>query len=404
MSDRILRITTPPMRGDDIASIQTKLSNLGYSVGKVDGVYGSLTESAIKRFQTDAKIKVDGIAGSQTKGVLDSPKLTRLLSVQKPLIRGLDIRFLQSALVKAGQKLSVDGIFGSQTALKVRAYQKSKSLKVDGIVGQQTWNALFNGVAPPKPVEQNDTDDDVKRLQQLLNKFGFNCGAEDGYYGGKTKVAVTNFQKKMGLRADGVVSKATWGALEAPSLERFRLWGFIVLLHERNYKFMVQQFQSAMSLKPDGIVGANTLNALAKSVIKPRFTETDMKCQCNKYCSGYPSGKISLAPRVIAERGIRETLKKYPNAKFYITNRNTPAPNGAIAGGYRCTQWNKVRGGASGSQHRVGLAVDIGCNDSKARAELEKNIMAINTYGGVGYGARYIVHIDTRGRRSRWKY
>lgn len=50
-------------------------------------------------------------------------------------------------------------------------------------------------------------------LQDSLNTAGFPVGSLDGYFGSKTKKAVTNFQKSKGLTADGVVGCNTWKAL-----------------------------------------------------------------------------------------------------------------------------------------------------------------------------------------------
>ena len=53
-------------RGQEVRTIQDKLKRWGYYTGSVDGIYGSLTVSAVKRFQQKNGLKVDGIAGTQT--------------------------------------------------------------------------------------------------------------------------------------------------------------------------------------------------------------------------------------------------------------------------------------------------------------------------------------------------
>lgn len=53
-------------RGQEVRTIQDKLKRWGYYTGNVDGIYGSLTVSAVKRFQQKNELKVDGIAGTQT--------------------------------------------------------------------------------------------------------------------------------------------------------------------------------------------------------------------------------------------------------------------------------------------------------------------------------------------------
>ena len=51
---------------DRVKLIQRELKMLGYNVGPVDAVFGSKTEAAVKAFQTDQALKVDGIVGPIT--------------------------------------------------------------------------------------------------------------------------------------------------------------------------------------------------------------------------------------------------------------------------------------------------------------------------------------------------
>ena len=53
-------------RGQEVRTIQDKLKRWGYYNGNVDGIYGSHTVAAVKRFQQKNGLKVDGIAGTQT--------------------------------------------------------------------------------------------------------------------------------------------------------------------------------------------------------------------------------------------------------------------------------------------------------------------------------------------------
>lgn len=55
--------------------------------------------------------------------------------------------------------------------------------------------------------------DDITFMQDKLKKFGFFRDKIDGYFGQNTLVAVTNFQKEIGLRVDGVVGSQTWSHL-----------------------------------------------------------------------------------------------------------------------------------------------------------------------------------------------
>lgn len=53
-------------RGQEVVQIQQKLKQLGFYKGKIDGIYGLQTERAVIDFQIRNKLRIDGIAGSQT--------------------------------------------------------------------------------------------------------------------------------------------------------------------------------------------------------------------------------------------------------------------------------------------------------------------------------------------------
>lgn len=56
--------------------------------------------------------------------------------------RGNEVKEMQTALNGAGCKISVDGVFGKDTETAVKFFQNSRGLKVDGVCGAATWEAL----------------------------------------------------------------------------------------------------------------------------------------------------------------------------------------------------------------------------------------------------------------------
>ena len=134
------------------------------------------------------------------------------------------VKTLQEKLnAKGFDSGNVDGIFGAKTYAAVTAFQKANGLGVDGIVGKLTWGKLY-GVSPAMPVETTTVvgrpmvsygsrGDAARKLQELLNALGYDCGSVDGIFGSKTKAAVLAFQKANGLGADGIVGPLTWGKL-----------------------------------------------------------------------------------------------------------------------------------------------------------------------------------------------
>lgn len=62
-------------------------------------------------------------------------------------------------------------------------------------------------------LKKGSKGEDVKELQKILNKFGYNL-VVDGIFGTNTETAVLSFQKLKGLLVDGIVGPKTWAALE----------------------------------------------------------------------------------------------------------------------------------------------------------------------------------------------
>ncbi|KYH30051.1 spore cortex-lytic enzyme precursor [Clostridium tepidiprofundi DSM 19306] len=67
---RNLYYTSPMMNGTDVIEVQTKLNQLGYNCGTVDGWFGSLTDVAVRNFQRAKELVVDGIVGINTWNAL----------------------------------------------------------------------------------------------------------------------------------------------------------------------------------------------------------------------------------------------------------------------------------------------------------------------------------------------
>ena len=184
----------------------------GWTYTPTDTNYTTLTGS----IQLWHKSTSSGGGSYYTPTVPDMPMLYRGCT-------GDAVKTLQDKLNTLGYNSgNVDGIFGAKTYAAVTAFQKANNLGVDGIVGKLTWGKLY-GVSPAMPVETTvvgrpmvsygSRGDAVRKLQELLNALGYDCGSVDGIFGSKTKAAVLAFQKANGLGADGIVGPLTWGKL-----------------------------------------------------------------------------------------------------------------------------------------------------------------------------------------------
>lgn len=65
LGDRILFMRRPMIRGEDIAELQSRLNSLGFDSGKVDGIFGPETETAVIDFQHNRHLAEDGKVGPE---------------------------------------------------------------------------------------------------------------------------------------------------------------------------------------------------------------------------------------------------------------------------------------------------------------------------------------------------
>lgn len=80
------------------------------------------------------------------------------------------------------------------------------------------------------------TGPNIKLIQSLLNRMGYNVGSVDGSFGQQTQRAVMNFQRNSGLYPDGVVGVQTWIALEVP-------YGMDIVLTDIDYTYEIMERQ-----------------------------------------------------------------------------------------------------------------------------------------------------------------
>ncbi len=127
---------------EDVKELQQVLLSKGhFPYPKDTGYYGPVTTEAVKDFQREKGLKVDGIAGPNTIGKL---KVTRYGDIGQPVID------LQKALQAAGvYNGNIDGIYGGGTKDAVISFQKKFGLTVDGIAGRQTHGTLHKQVGYP---------------------------------------------------------------------------------------------------------------------------------------------------------------------------------------------------------------------------------------------------------------
>lgn len=235
--------------GSKVTQLQNALKLLGFYTGGVDGKFGSGTKKAVMQFQRVNGLTVDGLAGTQTQKLLysqvdsgvsggssssgssssGSSGFTRTL---RKGYTGADVIAVQQKLKELGfYSGSVDGVYGTGSIAAVKKFQQQNGLTADGLVGSRTNTALMSASTGSSSNSGSDNSSsssdstsgqdyaegtlsygssgtEVKKMQQALKALGYNVSA-DGSYGALTQMAVTQFQKRNGLTADGVAGSAT---------------------------------------------------------------------------------------------------------------------------------------------------------------------------------------------------
>ena len=251
--------------GDSVRALQRRLKELGYYTGSVDGDFGENTEKAVKAFQQNNGLTVDGKAGTQTMTKMNSssavkasaatatpstkktatpkpnrtaaptskstatPKPTATPNLTKDIYlrdgsSGKDVKRLQERLISLGWLTgTANSNFGGAVEAAVIAFQKKTSgLYDDGVAGPETLRALYssNAAKSSSPVasvgvklQQGSEGDAVRALQKRLKTLGYLKESADGSYGEKTKAAVLAFQTNNGLKATGIAGTDTLDAI-----------------------------------------------------------------------------------------------------------------------------------------------------------------------------------------------
>ena len=232
-------------QGQDVRNLQSKLKALGFYKGTVDGDFGEATEKAVKAFQKQYGLTVDGKVGSATMAKLQTAKATVKPTVSptpkatatpsystNTYLRngnsGKQVKQMQERLISLGYLLGkATSNFDNATEAGVIAFQRRNTSYADGVAGPETLKALYSssakkassaaGIIGISLKEGSSEKAAVRLLQQKLKSLGYYKGSVDGSFGSGTSDAVKAFQQKHGLTADGVAGGGTLNRLFSSS-------------------------------------------------------------------------------------------------------------------------------------------------------------------------------------------
>ena len=122
-------------RGTAVRRIQNRLDELGYPVGKIDGIYGQDTQTAISLFMNAIHVAEHNYITPYVRRKLfdkNAPEYDPYLPLKKG-DSGLSVRYMQERLRDLGyEPEKVDGKYGDLTVKAVERFQEAAGLKVDG--------------------------------------------------------------------------------------------------------------------------------------------------------------------------------------------------------------------------------------------------------------------------------
>jgi len=240
--------------GADVRNVQSKLKSLGFYKGSVDGDFGAATEAAVKAFQKQYKLTVDGKVGAATLKALATARATARPAVtptpkRTPTRRptatpafdhhtylqqgssGTAVRQLQQRLISLGYLTgTANGKFDVSTQAAVLAFQRRNGQVADGVAGPDTLKVLYSSSARRTSTSAGIIGDSlrpgangsaVRTLQTKLKALGYYRGTVDGDYGTATTEAVRAFQRANGLTADGIAGGTTFAKLYSSSAKTY---------------------------------------------------------------------------------------------------------------------------------------------------------------------------------------
>jgi peptidoglycan hydrolase-like protein with peptidoglycan-binding domain len=197
--------------GEEVRVLQERLRVAGFYYGNATGIFGPITEEAVKRFQTAYKLAPDGIVGPVTLGKLPPVGVGSGEDAPKPVVerdklrrgdRGEAVRILQEQLIKAGYlQGEPNGYFGPYTADAVRRFQAANYLASSGVAGPTTRAKLYSLVNPTSKSEFS-----VLEIQRRLQEKGFYKGQLNGVMAEDTRKAIKQAQEFYGISLKDVRS------------------------------------------------------------------------------------------------------------------------------------------------------------------------------------------------------
>jgi len=249
LGDRVLSFnSTTLIRGDDVSNLQQRLIQLGFNCGKIDGIFGSKTELAVKEFQKSVGVFVDGKCGPST--------LIALMRLVKTVSGG------------------APGILRESAKHAVR----SPALANKVIVIDPSWGGEFTGESSNGVIESEIVFDLAQRLEGRLLALGVNVVL--------TRSAKNSPLEKERIETANSVNADLVIALKVDSYKNEKASGVTTYYYGRDDK------------KIHSVVGERFANLMQREIC----ARTDL-LNCRTHAKSWDLLRLTVAPTVRVDLG-----------------------------------------------------------------------------------------------------
>jgi len=127
-------------RGDDVSEMQKALAAAGFNPGRIDGVFGDKTDAAVRSFQAQRQLKVDGAVGPKTRAALslgdifETAKITSICPPYRPKFTAAELDSFCKALKFADAPVKILGIRGHYRDSMGKVGKNDRRIYDDAIV------------------------------------------------------------------------------------------------------------------------------------------------------------------------------------------------------------------------------------------------------------------------------
>lgn len=328
-------------RGLRVTEMQERLRYLGYMADPADGIYGPYTRAAVKLFQEENGLYVNGVADRETLVKLYdyvAPKCSSYFEMNygdsgwrvKQLNKRLkDLYYMEG---------SAGSSYNSDTKAAVKKFQRQAGLTQTGVASAYMQQKLFAYDAPEYSgyitLRRGDENGRVAELQTRLRRLGYFSGKSTGYFGKVTYNAVKDFQKVAGLEVTGVATVKTQELLFSKNAPEKPVIAEItvpvinvsnVIKESEDGVFYVEDTIISIKWKVEGRVDeyyVEITDSLNRVIDAGYITDTEVQLDISRFTS---RETFKVTVYAIPENGSMDHAK-HASVYIVIPERTTPEP------------------------------------------------------------------------------